>query len=72
MRSNRPNSIIHTLLFILLCIALAVLASVATFRRGRTAKSSYSGQAPGTTAGGRPAARWDGSDETSFRSRRAI
>jgi len=40
MRSNRRQSRIHTFLFILLSIALAALASAATFRRVRAAKSS--------------------------------
>lgn len=71
MRNNQRHSRIHTLLFILFCIALAVMASAATFRRGRAAKSSYSGQA-GTNSVWRSAAQSDGSDEQSLRSRREI
>jgi len=44
MRSNRRQSRIHTFLFIVLSIALAALASVATFRRAT--KSSNSEPAP--------------------------
>ena len=72
MRNNQRHSRIHTLLFILFCIALAVMASAATFRRGRAVKSSYSGQAPSTIPIGRSAAQSDGSDEQSLRSGRAI
>ena len=37
MRSNQRSAHIHTFLFVLLCIALAVLASLGTFLRTRAA-----------------------------------
>jgi hypothetical protein len=46
MRNNRPNTNVHTFLFILLGIALAVLASAATFRHGRPARSPNDGATP--------------------------
>ena len=72
MRNNRRNSNVHMLLFILLCIALAVLASAATFRRGRPAKSWNSGTTPPATSILSSNARSDGSSEKSFRGGRSL
>lgn len=71
MQNNRPNRNIHTFLFILLCVALAVLASAATFRRGRTAKWSNSGSTPATTNIWTSDAL-DGSSEKSFCAGRSL
>src|SRR2546421_13124132 len=53
MRSNQRNTNIHTLLFIILCIALAVLASAATFMRSHAATPTSGSIAPtlGATIG---------------------
>src|SRR5256714_13899993 len=40
MRNNQRNDNIHTYLFILLCVALAILAAFGTFFRGQAASPS--------------------------------
>ena len=72
MRNNQRTSNIHTLLFILLCIALAVLASAATFRRGRAARQLHSGATPVLTTVGSRNARLDGNSERPFRAGRLL
>ena len=69
MRNNQRHSNIHTLLFILLCIALAVLASAATFRRGRAAKPSHSGATPVLTTW---SSKLDGNSERPSRAGRLL
>ena len=68
MRSNRRQSRIHTFLFILLSIALAALASAATFRRVRAAKSSNREPVPAASG----ALRRDSSSEKSCRVGRSL
>jgi len=67
MRSNRRQSRIHTFLLILLSIALAALASAATFRRARATKSSNLEPVPALTG----ALRSDSSSEKFFRAGRS-
>lgn len=67
MRSNRRQSRIHTFLFILLSIALAVLASAATLRRGRVTKSSNLEPVPAVSG----ALRSHVNSEKSFRAGRS-
>jgi hypothetical protein len=68
MRSDRRHSRIHTFLFILLSIALAALASAATFRRGRATKSSNLEPVPAASG----AVRSDRSSENSCRAGRSL
>ena len=65
MQRNRRPSRIHTFLFILLSIALAALASAATFRRGRAMKSSQLEPVPAASG----ALRLESSNEKSYRAR---
>ena len=46
MRNSRRHTIIHTFLFVLLCIILAVMASFGTFFRGRAATPAAGSIAP--------------------------
>jgi hypothetical protein len=66
MRNNRRNNNVHTFLFILLGIALAVLASAATFRRGRPARFSNGAATPVMGAVSSAKTRFDDSSKIRF------